>query len=278
MTGRVDVERVLDAFLAPEADQLPDRVIEASLSEIARTPQRRALRVPWRFPPMNTFARLATVAAAIVIGLAGAVYLFTPRSNVGPAATPTPAAPTNTPTPSIDTTGWVAFTSSRHGFTISYPAAWTVAPATEPWPTGVGAEAPGPPSPELDELKDPAGSVTSFVVVSQPLAGGRTPDAWLTNYEQSAPLMPQACWPAPAAMERITIGGQPGWIHGGIATCGFTEVVTFAGGRIYEFTAYFTPGRTPVDRGLFDALIGSVTLNPSAADDTPVASSSPGPS
>jgi len=69
MTGRIDVERILDAYLAPEADRLPDRVIEASLSEIARTPQRRALRVPWRFTPMHGFARAAI--AAVVVAVVG---------------------------------------------------------------------------------------------------------------------------------------------------------------------------------------------------------------
>ena len=54
MNGTVDTERILDAFLAPEADRLPDRVIDAALADIARTPQRRALRVPWRFHYMPT--------------------------------------------------------------------------------------------------------------------------------------------------------------------------------------------------------------------------------
>ncbi len=69
MTGHIDAERMLDAFLAPEHDQLPDRVVDAALTEIARTPQRRALRVPWRFPLMPQLLRYAVVAVvAVAIG------------------------------------------------------------------------------------------------------------------------------------------------------------------------------------------------------------------
>jgi hypothetical protein len=35
MSGRADTERILDAFLAPDTDRLPDRVIDAALDEIA---------------------------------------------------------------------------------------------------------------------------------------------------------------------------------------------------------------------------------------------------
>jgi hypothetical protein len=52
MTGQIDAERILDAFLAPEADQLPDRVLDAALTEIARIPQRR-VGGRWKLPAMT---------------------------------------------------------------------------------------------------------------------------------------------------------------------------------------------------------------------------------
>lgn len=165
------------------------------------------------------------------------------------------------------------FTSARHGYRISYPTSWTVKPATAPWPGG--ASAAPPPDPMLDVFTDPADPARSFVIVSQPLATGVTPDAWLATYEASAPSMPADCWPPPAQMERSTIAGQPVWIHGGLSICGFTEAVTFAGGRVYELTSYFPQNGRPLPRDLFDALVKTVTFDPAAADDSPAQSPRP---
>jgi hypothetical protein len=165
-----------------------------------------------------------------------------------------------------------SFTSARHGYTLSYPTSWTVRAATAPWP--VGSNGASPPDPMLDMFTDPA-SPSTLVVVSQPLAKGTTAAAWLATYESSVPSMPATCWPAPAQMEHGTIDGQPASIHGGLAECGFTEAIVFDGGRVYELTAYFTTGGTPVDRALFDAVLATVKFDPAAADDSPAASARP---
>ncbi len=110
MTGRTYTERLLDAYLAPEADRLADRVVDAALAQIARTPQRRALRVPWRFPYMPALSRatgIAAVALVAVVGAGGLLYLNA-KGPGGPGGSPTPttavtpapsAAPTAAPTP-----------------------------------------------------------------------------------------------------------------------------------------------------------------------------------
>jgi hypothetical protein len=143
MNARSDTERILDAFLAPEADRLPDRVIDAALDDIARTPQRRALRVPWRFRYMPSLSRVTAVAAValvLAVGAGGLVYLNSPGGPGGaPAPTPTPIqtptpAPTATPAasevaPGIP--GWTTYTSAVYGFTIAYPSDWSLAAAAE---------------------------------------------------------------------------------------------------------------------------------------------------
>jgi hypothetical protein len=144
MTGRSDTERFLDAFLASErADQLPDRVLEAALSDIARTPQRRALRVPWRFTNMPVMYRAAAAAVALVVlaGAGGVIYLNSVAPLVGgPNATatmsPTPSPSLSTPSSSpepLDTTGWIPYTSERYGSQLAYPPGWTVVPADHTW-------------------------------------------------------------------------------------------------------------------------------------------------
>jgi hypothetical protein len=135
MNGRIDTERILDAFLAPEADRLADRVIDAALADIARTPQRRAPRVPWGLPTISIPARLAAaVAAVIVIVVGGALYLLSP-SNQGiagpsPVATPSPTVPPSAP-PSVPASPgpsqaltWKTFTAGHSPYRMDVPAGW----------------------------------------------------------------------------------------------------------------------------------------------------------
>ena len=147
MTGDTDAERMLDAFLAPEHDQLADRVLEAALADIARTPQRRALRVPWRFPKMAGLERATVVAAVVlvaVVGAGGALFFTSggPAPTRTPAPSPTPAptpTPTPAPTPAASEvapgiTGWTTYTSEVYGITFSYPDGWTLeSAATRQW-------------------------------------------------------------------------------------------------------------------------------------------------
>jgi hypothetical protein len=132
MNARTHTERILDAYLAPEADRLADRVIDAALADIARTPQRRALRVPWRFPSMPAMSRatgLAAVALVAVVAAGGLIYLNAkaPSDSVGQAPAPT--------TPGIS--GFTSYTSAVGGITIGYPDGWTLyRAATRKWRAG----------------------------------------------------------------------------------------------------------------------------------------------
>ena len=103
MKARSDTERILDAYLAPEADRLADRVIDAALADIARTPQRRAVRVPWRFPLMPALSRATGVAVVALVAVVGAgtfFYLNSRPGGGGAQGTPLPTA-TQTPAPTV---------------------------------------------------------------------------------------------------------------------------------------------------------------------------------
>ena len=50
MTAQLDIDRLLDDFLGEGTDQLSDHVLDAALGDIETTRQRRAWRVPRRYP------------------------------------------------------------------------------------------------------------------------------------------------------------------------------------------------------------------------------------
>jgi hypothetical protein len=192
------------------------------------------------------------LAAAAVIMMAGLLLMAIAGALIG--------GPTPGPSPSPPFGLTQSFTSTQHGFTIRYGAGWRVAPATRPWPAGTAAAL--PPDPMLDAFTIP-GTPMTFVGVSQPLAVGVSPTEWIATYEASYPNLPAECWPTPDHMERTLIDGEAAWIHGGLASCQFTEALVFSGGRVYEFTGY--AGTSVFDRALFDALIATVVLEPAAA-------------
>jgi hypothetical protein len=179
MSQQIDAERILDAFLAPEADRLPDRVLVAALHDIARTPQRRALRVPWRFPNMPALSRatgiaaVALVALVAVIGAGGIMYLTNEPGETSGPNSPLPAslAPTTAPTvpptarpTSDDSSSWTPYTSEVYGFTTAYPPGWRVNQvATRRWDPAVDLPIDSSLSPGVDAFVNEEGDVAFSV-------------------------------------------------------------------------------------------------------------------
>ena len=154
MTIESEFDRIAKAWLADGPAELPERVLDAVVDEIHLTRQRRAVRAPWRFPVMTTPSR---VGAAAVVGIlaVGGLLLITrpgqsavagPSPNSGVAATASPTALASVASvPALTET----FASQRHGYTVRYPAGWTVTPATESWKTGTWTS---PGDPALDAI------------------------------------------------------------------------------------------------------------------------------
>jgi dipeptidyl aminopeptidase/acylaminoacyl peptidase len=105
MTTDRDFDRITMAWLADGPEELSDRVLDAVVDEIHVTPQRHALRLPWRFSTMTTPARVATAAVIGVLAVGGALFAFNRSQPAvgGPGPSPTPvvtAAPSVAPSAS----------------------------------------------------------------------------------------------------------------------------------------------------------------------------------
>jgi hypothetical protein len=216
MTGRSDTERFLDAFLAPEAtDQLADRVLEAALADVARTPQRRALRVPWRLTNMPVFGRAGAAALAFVllVGAGGVIYLNS-RGFVGGTG---PTA-----------TGTITFVSPQYGYSVDVPRDWTITAATQPYPGGDGIEPPDPPFADIFR----AGDATEVRVKAQAVASGTTSAEWLSYWEGRRAVGGQ-CFGSATPWADATVAGVPAryflWRCNGTTDKAYDEYTFLAG-------------------------------------------------
>jgi hypothetical protein len=270
MTER-SFDRIADAFLADGPVVLPDRVLDAAFAEVHRTRQRRVLvRVPRRFPIMNTFAKLAVAAVAVIaLGVLGLNVLGPKEGGVGgtPAASPSPtvaptATPAPTPTGTPDPTAPLLtgqFTSDSHGYSISYPATWSTRPATTPWTSGLvdfGHEG-------GDVVYDPILIDHLFLALaSQPL-GDRTRAEWEADVWQLL-VDDDPASDCSLTAEPITIDGVAGVI------CSNVALVT-GGGRGY-FVALYASGDEPwltkvYDHAWFASVLATMKLQPEDAVD-----------
>lgn len=249
MTTDRDFDLIATSWLAAGPDELPDRVVEAVVEEIHVTRQRRARRVPWRFPTMGITAR---ASALLVLGALAAVLGVAVLGGVGGTG-PTSPTPASVPIPVLSQ----KFTSTFNGFSVAYPAGWTATPGTAAWRTGT-----------LLIWGDPALDVIAtddvrLVVATQHLEPGQTPTAWIqANCGIDTPVA--ECAALPGAWEKVTVDGVTGYRDAngerppfqGIAPDGVifsAEVVT--GGHAYQFVM---DGH--VSRAMFDAFLATVKL------------------
>lgn len=96
-------QRISD-WLETDPDHAPGIVLETVTAAFPSIQQRRASRVPWRFPTMPMPARVATAAVLGVLVIGGALYTLGPShgsvGGSGPTPSPSPtAAPSPTPPP-----------------------------------------------------------------------------------------------------------------------------------------------------------------------------------
>jgi hypothetical protein len=271
MNANDNLERgIADVYEHEAPGRAPDWVLASVLDAIDTTPQRRVLiPVPWRFPRMNSFAKLAIAAVAVIaVGLVG-WNLLGPRtsSSVGGQPSPSPSvspSPSPTPDPSAPPPLSSTFSSTMHGFTISYPTGWVTDPATEPW---LATSDLNFLSPVGDYIYDPTLNDHLFLgIASQPL-DGKAGETWVNEFLAS----PEGCG---AASEPITVDGASG------QACG--SLVAFSVADRGYFVRLYTSGDEPWIERYYDAewfrrVLETMQLRPDDVIDT-AASPSASPS
>ncbi len=208
---------------------------------------------------MNSFAKVAVAAVAVVaIGAFGlAVWRGGAPPGPGivtPTASPT-TAPSNSPFPGLTRT----FASPIHGITVSYPDGWGVEPATVPWTGGV----PGSVEGARDTIADGEANESFVGLASQPL-DGKAGEQWANDLLAD----PNAFCRPPT--EPITVAGAPGVLaHCSDKTTRTNGLLALAWtqDRGYWIVLYRID-----DRAWFDRLLATVELGP---DDAVVASAPP---
>lgn len=273
MNGRVDADRILDAFLAPDNDRVADRVIDAALASIARTPQRRAVRVPWRFTHMNHTLRLASAALVAVVAVGGVAYLLGSR---GPGATATPSptlAPASSPIPTIGPPAFdVPFSSPTYGYDALMPAAWAidagVAQGTAETLALGGHSGSGQ---YWDHFRPQESAAVGILATSASLPVGMTEEAWIAAYQDpQVEEAGRACIPERAAWEEVTIDGRLGGFYVG---CSYVEAMVFVDRRVYVFyyvnTAAAQADTERTGRAVLRAFLETVSLRPEQVSTPP---------
>lgn len=250
MTSQRDLERTLDAFFVG-ADEVADRVIDDALLTIEHTRQRRALRVPWRFPEMNSSLKLATVAAAVVLAIGGAAWMLGQRPGSGVGGLPPPASPSpsvaSSPFPSgsaaaspsssaialKDTSNWVAFTSPRYGYQFSRPPSWVPTPATRNWV--LKTDRLDMWTTASDQFVDPKAAygilVSAWAVDVPPTTSD---DEWITAFYAGSTA---GCGTLSSDVRQISVDGHAGRLVVN-DPCSDAEAFVFIDGRVHVFAIW----------------------------------------
>jgi hypothetical protein len=272
-----DITGTVQSWLKEDAHEDADRVMFAVLQELDRLPQRRA---PWsvrRLLAWPSSPRLVVAAAAVIVVVAlGFAFI---RPNIGvpvPSVSPSAApslelAPSATPLPALSQT----FTSAIHGYSISYPAGWTVRPATEPRPAGFVHLDAGTDNAVTDHFDTTATDV--LAVTSQLIPDGNTYEDWLIGFRAFVGTETGCAIPSVGSWSHVTVGGRPGlkWGTGGCIFGG--GVVVADGSRVYMFGATtrlnnFVPGDDLANflaPDVFEAILATLQFDPASAVNAP---------
>jgi len=242
MSDLRDPDRIIAAYFAQPAPDLPDRAFDAVRRDIHRIRQRRVFW-PWRQPERRVLGRALSLAAAVLVIVS--LWMLT-VPGLGPGGGPT-SSPTPTPT---------VFRSPLYGYSIVVPTGWSATPATTRW-DGVSAASLGP---NVDQLAGPHLIVLGY---AGPFAGNLT--AFVQDQIAASARDHSDTCPSNALQlnQPTTIGGQPGVLLGFNCGARIDQIITVHDGVGYAFTirdAAFSPTLDPTDFATAQSMLDSLTF------------------
>ncbi|MES2209585.1 MAG: hypothetical protein V4515_05295 [Chloroflexota bacterium] len=281
MTGPLgDLERSLRDGPPDESGYLPrllevssgpgkegsTRIVRVQRVNAPRFVRRAQVAAPWQF-------LAAVLVVAVGVAALGSIRTRLQPGVVGPgSSTPTAVAPSPSSPPDSGSAapGIVipplteTYVSARNGFSVRYPAGWTVTPATASWPANAFLPYGHP---ALDTIARPGEA--RLMVASQALGNGQTEEQWLAAFFRPY-TGGEPCGGDRSTWPRLEIDGALGYLDAAdclvpidsrisIRDVGFDALV-FSGGRVYQFGF-----DGDVDLAYFKALLATVRLDPSQA-------------
>ena len=239
MTEHRNPDRLIAAYFAQPAPDLPDRAFDAVRRDIHGIRQRRVFW-PWQASGPRVLTRLVPVTAVLLI--LGLWLLSVPGLGPGGGPTPSPA-----PTPNL-------FRSPLYGYAVVVPTGWTTTPASTRWD---GASAPSL-GPNVDQLAGPHLIVLGY---AGPFGGNLeafVQDRIVANARDHSDTCPSN---ALQLNQPTTIGGEPGVLLG--LNCGarIDQVITVHDGVGYGFTirdAAFSSALDPTDLATAQSMLRSL--------------------
>jgi hypothetical protein len=234
MTPQLDVDRVLEDWLAEGPSRLPDRVLRATVDQLDEIKQRRLWWLPGSERMHRIILPVTGVAAALVVAVVTLVSL-----NGGPG----PGGPPGTP-----------YTSERHAYTVVLPDGWTRDERPGTWGLGTFFEANTPAGVDYFEDLNQDGEVTLFAyLASQSIPDTMTFDAWAAGHD-AANAQAVPCFKQQGRFEAATVDGETARVgvhrcddyEGGFDTRGaWTTVQVLVAHDGLGYAIYFWPGPGP---------------------------------
>lgn len=187
------------------------------------------------------------LALVLLAGCAASTPSAAPAAPSAALASPSAATAASAP-PSGSAALTEAFTSTRHGISISHPAGWVTQLSTEPWKTGL------PGLPAGDRVHEPSDENRFISVASQPL-GARDGADWASEVARAGDWE-DTCEPV---TEPVAIDGASGTI---VVHCpsGIPSAMAWDKGRGYLIVLY-----PDDDVDWFKDILATVKLHPEDA-------------